>query len=230
MPRNTDDKSAGLLQQKLHRLEDQVRAHGGVYSRAAAAEVAGLSAKTVGEWFNRPRVPRHFEPLWAFLQVLLLRVSGRGQDTQDDRAWWAHQRVQWRYLWKGAKEVQEALPPRSPVEDSKPVLRSGTRSMEEFLADSGEGSRPPEHGQLVGDLRDPIALEVHPTIRTTPTAAELPVLTPYIERDHDHLLRQRVQEAADGQSSIAVLVGDSSAVPTTCVPSEGCGDGDFVTA
>jgi tetratricopeptide (TPR) repeat protein len=210
MSRIGDAEPAGPLQQKLRRLEEQVRAHGSVYSRAAAAETAGLSPKTVGEWFSKSRVPRNFETLWDLLQILLEHVSGRGRDTQDDRAWWAAQRAHWHYLWEGAREAQDALPPRPSAVESTSLATSGTPVIERTSADSGEDSRRPVPGLFLSDLLDPMALEVHPTIRTTSTATDLPLLTPYIERKHDRLLRQRVREAADGHSSIVVLVGDSS--------------------
>ncbi|MFI9623116.1 trypsin-like peptidase domain-containing protein [[Kitasatospora] papulosa] len=59
---------------------------------------------------------------------------------------------------------------------------------------------PPDYG---------LELEIHPSIAGT-TGRRLPVLTEYIARAHDTELRGIVEQAAAGQSGIAVLVGATS--------------------
>ena len=65
-------------------------------------------------------------------------------------------------------------------------------------------------GIPVEELDNPFALEVHEAISVSGSEA-LPVLPPYLEREHDHELRDRIRRAvADGRSTMAVLVGGSS--------------------
>ncbi|MFJ4965839.1 hypothetical protein ACIP6P_25930 [Streptomyces sp. NPDC088729] len=56
---------------------------------------------------------------------------------------------------------------------------------------------------------DPFALEVHPAI-TVPGQDELPVLPPYVEREHDVELNEAVERAACGESTLVTLIGESS--------------------
>jgi hypothetical protein len=65
-------------------------------------------------------------------------------------------------------------------------------------------------GRPIADLDDPIALEVHPAIDAAPGHIGLPLLPPYLLRDHDYELRKRLHEAAEGRSTMVVLVGESS--------------------
>ena len=67
-------------------------------------------------------------------------------------------------------------------------------------------------GWLIGDLADPFALEVHRPIEIAarPGEAQLPVLPPYVLRDHDRRLAEVVARAEGGNSAIRVLVGGSS--------------------
>jgi hypothetical protein len=66
-------------------------------------------------------------------------------------------------------------------------------------------------GRLIHELTNPFELEVHRAIdapgdRTAP----LPTLPVYVQREHDRQLRAVVEQAADGRSAAAVLVGGSS--------------------
>ena len=65
-------------------------------------------------------------------------------------------------------------------------------------------------GRPIQELTDPFALEVHRAIDTPGGTAQLPALPAYIERDHDRQLRAIVEQAAEGHSGAAVLVGGSS--------------------
>lgn len=70
-------------------------------------------------------------------------------------------------------------------------------------------------GTPVGDLADPIALEVHPAIdagtgEDTDAACDVPLLPAYVARAHDTRLAGAVARAVGGRSTLAVLVGGSS--------------------
>ena len=65
-------------------------------------------------------------------------------------------------------------------------------------------------GRLLAEVTDPFVLEVHRPVQPDDTPAGLPVLPPYVPREHDQLLGQVVAAAAGGRSQIAVLVGGSS--------------------
>ncbi len=65
-------------------------------------------------------------------------------------------------------------------------------------------------GRLLSEVTDPLALEVHRAIDAAAGYGELPMLPPYLERDHDRELQKRVRKAAEGNSTMVVLVGGSS--------------------
>ena len=65
-------------------------------------------------------------------------------------------------------------------------------------------------GRPLQEVTDPFDLEVHWPVRPEDAPPGLPVLPPYVPREHDQLLGQVVRAAAEGRSGIAVLVGGSS--------------------
>ena len=65
-------------------------------------------------------------------------------------------------------------------------------------------------GRPLEEVTDPFVLEVHRPVQPEDAPAGLPVLPPYVPREHDQVLGQVVRAAADGRSGIAVLVGGSS--------------------
>ena len=65
-------------------------------------------------------------------------------------------------------------------------------------------------GWPLSEVTDPFALEVHRPVQLEDAQPGLPVLPPYVPREHDQVLGQVVRAAADGRSGIAVLVGGSS--------------------
>jgi hypothetical protein len=71
-------------------------------------------------------------------------------------------------------------------------------------------ARPVMAGRPLAEVADPFALEVHRPIRPDDSHPDLPVLPTYMPRDHDAKLGSVVRAAAEGSSSIAVLVGGSS--------------------
>jgi hypothetical protein len=65
-------------------------------------------------------------------------------------------------------------------------------------------------GWPLEEVTDPFVLEVHRPVQPEDGPPGLPVLPPYVPREHDRVLGQVVRAAADGRSGIAVLVGGSS--------------------
>ena len=65
-------------------------------------------------------------------------------------------------------------------------------------------------GYLLAQVSDPFALEVHQPVQPDSALQNLPMLPPYVPREHDTELERAVQAAAEGSSKIAVLVGGSS--------------------
>ena len=65
-------------------------------------------------------------------------------------------------------------------------------------------------GRPLEEVRDPFVLEVHRPVQPQDAPPGLPVLPPYVPRDHDQVLDQVAHAAGDGRSGIAVLVGGSS--------------------
>jgi uncharacterized protein YidB (DUF937 family) len=65
-------------------------------------------------------------------------------------------------------------------------------------------------GWPLEEVTDPFVLEVHQPVQPEGAPPGLPVLPPYVPRDHDKMLSQVVAAATQGRSAIAVLVGGSS--------------------
>ena len=65
-------------------------------------------------------------------------------------------------------------------------------------------------GRSLEEVTDPFDLEVHRPVQPEDAPPGLPVLPPYVPREHDQVLGQVARAAADGRSGIAVLVGGSS--------------------
>ena len=65
-------------------------------------------------------------------------------------------------------------------------------------------------GRPLEEVTDPFVLEVHRPVQPEDAPPGLPVLPPYVPREHDQVLGQVVRAAAGGRSGIAVLVGGSS--------------------
>jgi hypothetical protein len=65
-------------------------------------------------------------------------------------------------------------------------------------------------GRPIIELDNPFALEVHRAIDSASGHIGLSLLPPYVERDHDRELTERVCQAAEGHSTMVVLVGGSS--------------------
>jgi hypothetical protein len=75
-------------------------------------------------------------------------------------------------------------------------------------ASDGPARVPPS--ELLADVTDPFALEVHRPVQPDEPPLELPDLPAYVPRDVDRQLAGVVRAAGEGRSGIAVLVGGSS--------------------
>jgi len=65
-------------------------------------------------------------------------------------------------------------------------------------------------GRPLDEVTDPFVLEVHRPVQPEDAPTGLPVLPPYVPREHDQVLGQVVAAAAEGRSRIAVLIGGAS--------------------
>ena len=68
----------------------------------------------------------------------------------------------------------------------------------------------PVTGRPLAEVNNPFALEVHRPVQPEDAPPGLPLLPPYVTREHDQVLSQVVRAAAVDRSGIAVLVGGSS--------------------
>ena len=74
----------------------------------------------------------------------------------------------------------------------------------------GGSGRDQARGWPLAEVSDPFDLEVHRPVQPEDAPPGLPVLPPYVPREHDEVLGRVVRAAAGGRSGIAVLVGGSS--------------------
>jgi hypothetical protein len=65
-------------------------------------------------------------------------------------------------------------------------------------------------GRPLEEITDPFELEVHRPVQPEDAPPTLPLLPPYVSREHDQVLGQVVRAAAGGRGGIVVLVGGSS--------------------
>jgi len=94
---------------------------------------------------------------------------------------------------------------------SSQVLEAFTELKDSYrLANEQTHIRPA--GQLITEVTDPFALEIHRpiTVASESAVGTLPLLPPYIRREHDTRLTSLVTQTAAGSSVIGVLVGGSS--------------------
>ena len=97
---------------------------------------------------------------------------------------------------------------RLPVQRIEGMLARLAEEVRDALA--RPGSDVTVAGWPLEDVTDPFVLEVHRPVQPEDAPPGLPVLPPYVPREHDQVLGQVVRAAAGGRSGIAVLVGGSS--------------------
>ena len=98
--------------------------------------------------------------------------------------------------------------------EEPPDVRAWERLLRTDQSARGDGRGGSAKDVLVGwpiaELTDPFVLEVHRPVVVDSAGADLPVLPPYVRRDHDAALAGVAARAAGGHSAMAVLVGGSS--------------------
>ncbi|MGI8335745.1 tetratricopeptide repeat protein [Actinomadura scrupuli] len=119
------------------------------------------------------------------------------------RVWstWAGDPAPGRRYWMNL--IDAAQPARTRIADEAPATQGEPDS-------AGDAPGRPV-GRLVIELSDPFDLEVHRPIEVAaPPGGLLPVLPPYVSREHDLRLEEVMARAVSGRSAVAVLVGGSS--------------------
>ncbi|MET9733221.1 hypothetical protein ABZZ79_22010 [Streptomyces sp. NPDC006458] len=145
-----------------------------------------LTNSSIGDWLTGTSTPNEGLPVRFLLEYLRAKAEQKGHRVPPLQ-WWLDLRKR---AWK------ETHPDRG----GRPSAKSGSEPTQEPL------------GPMISEVTDPFALEVHPAIEPLQSVMEmnLPTLPAYIEREHDVQLRGVVEQAAAGQSRVAVLVGGSS--------------------
>ncbi|WP_331740258.1 hypothetical protein OG323_37120 (plasmid) [Streptomyces cyaneofuscatus] len=110
-----------------------------------------------------------------------------------------------------AFKAGEEVPSASTVEALARVLKLEVPQMRELQRDALGGVGGEGLGMPIGQW-EPHALEVHPSgpAPGSSGSVERRALPGYVRRAHDRVLAQAVQEAAQGDSRMVVLVGESS--------------------
>ena len=107
------------------------------------------------------------------------------------------------------RRVQASLVTQ-PFADPATLGQLVERSLRELTARQARTAALATAGRLLAEVTDPFALEVHRPVQPGGRRPGLPVLPPYVAREHDRELAGVVRAAAEGASGIAVLVGGSS--------------------
>ncbi|GEM_PF-2099331 len=107
------------------------------------------------------------------------------------------------------RRVQASLVTQ-PFADPGTLGQLVERSLRELAARRARTVAPATAGRLLAAVTDPFVLEVHRPVQPGDRRPGLPVLPPYVAREHDRELARVVRPAAEGASGIAVLVGGSS--------------------
>jgi len=169
-------------------------------SDRALAMAAKVSPTTFGKWLSGQRFPQQIDDLLVVVRMIHAYAVRTGPVESVMAEMLAEQR------WREAYTAETA---RRAAAVGEVVQAAQAQQVLERL-------RP---GRPLEQVRDPFALEVHRPIQLdTPHAqAELPVLPPYVPREHDQRLAAVVEAALDGHSAMAVLVAGSSAGKTRCL-------------
>ncbi|WP_405956920.1 hypothetical protein [Streptomyces phaeochromogenes] len=154
------------------------------------AKAAKVSPTTIGQWLRSSRFPQEIDPLLAMVRAVRLRAEAAGvahnpiaATVLDEQEWRRSFRAEARQRAQSTSAAVEAAQSRSVLEQMQP-------------------------GVPLQELTDPFHLEVKRAIEAP--RASLPPLPAYVSREHDRALAQVVDQAADGENGIAVLVGGSS--------------------
>ncbi|WP_331751748.1 hypothetical protein OG713_45420 (plasmid) [Streptomyces sp. NBC_00723] len=159
-------------------------------SDRALAEAARVSPTTVGHWLRGDRFPQEIDPLLRLVRAVQAQAE-RVQCADSPVAAAVFDQHRWR------RAFRDEAGRRAAATSDAMQAGQGRTILEQM--------RP---GRPLTAVSDPFHLEVHHPIRSA--VAGLPVLPSYVPREHDQTLAAMVDDAAAGESRIAVLVGESS--------------------
>jgi hypothetical protein len=161
-------------------------------SNRALARAAGVSPDTIGHWLAGDRFPQEEGKFLVVVRAVASRAAVRGVVPRGGAAGLLDEDC-WRQAYRAENER------RAGVVSAGVQRGRAARALAELSA-----------GRPLEEVTDPFALEVHRPVHPDDAPPGLPVLPPYMPREHDQVLGQVVRAAADGRSGIAVLVGGSS--------------------
>jgi hypothetical protein len=162
-------------------------------SDRSLAKAAGVSPTTVGDWLRGRRFPQKIDWVLAVVEKIRVTAAGHGITDLGGRPAGLLDVGRWRAAHQAEAQRRAG------------VVSAGVQRAQAALVLSG-----PPAGRPLAEVTDPFALEVHRPAQPEDPQSGLPVLPPYVPREHDEVLGQVVHAAADGRSAIAVLVGGSS--------------------
>ena len=162
-------------------------------SDRALAEAADVSATTIGEWLRGSRFPQAPGKILTVVRMVRDAAASRGITSPVGGPAGLLEEACWRQAWQAEAE-----------------RRAGTVSLAVQRGRADRALAPLPAGWPLAEVSDPFALEVHRPVQPEDMPPGLPVLPPYVPREHDQMLGQVVRAAADDRSGIAVLVGGSS--------------------
>ena len=166
---------------------------GGLPSDRALAEAADVSATTIGEWLRGSRFPQAPGKILTVVRMVRDAAARRGITSPVGGPAGLLEEACWREAYRAEAE-----------------RRAGTVSAAVQRSQAARALAPPPAGWPLAEVSDPFVLEVHRPVQLEDAPPGLPLLPPYVPREHDQALGQVVRAAAGGRSSIAVLVGGSS--------------------
>jgi|HubBroStandDraft_1064217.scaffolds.fasta_scaffold13346_1 hypothetical protein len=170
----------------------RARLLGGEPSDRALARAARVSPTTIGKWLSGEQFPQDDGQFLAVVRAVAAEAAARGM-TPAGRAAGVLDEDRWRTAYRAENQ-----------------RRAGVVSVAVQRARAGRALAGPPAGWLLGEVRDPFALEVHRPVQPEDAPAGLPELPAYVPRGHDAELAGVVRAAAEGRSGVAVLVGGSS--------------------
>ena len=162
-------------------------------SDRALAEAADVSATTIGEWLRGSRFPQTPDKILIVVRMVRDAAARRGITSPAGGPAGLLEAACWRQAYRTEAE-----------------RRAGAVSSAVQRGQADRALAPRPAGWPLAEAKDPFALEVHRPVQPEDAPPGLPLLPPYMPREHDQVLGQVVHVAADGRSGIAVLVGGSS--------------------
>ncbi|MCW8102235.1 ATP-binding protein [Streptomyces tauricus] len=159
-------------------------------SARTLAKAANFSPTTICNWLRAGQFPQEIDPLLAVVRAVRLQAEAVGLADApatvavlDEQQWRRAFQAEVRRRAQGTSAAVEAAQSRSVLERIQP-------------------------GLPLQEVTDPFHLEVKRAIEA-PRASQSP-LPAYVPREHDQALATVVDQAADGENGLVVLVGESS--------------------